>query len=94
MTNGWSMRQSRDNSIVFRVLGPGSEIEGEEDEDGDVENWTVPEGEIALMFQQRYVSRYGDNKEHVGVYDMFFVHGTPQDIWNALGAAMQALPEP
>lgn len=93
MTYGWGVNVGTGNSIIAKVLGPGSVIEGEEDEDGDTEDWTVPDGQVALMFQQRYLHRNHLGNEVVSVYDMFFIHGTPKEIWNALGAGMAALPE-
>lgn len=92
MTYGWWMSQSPSSSIVVTVLPPGSVIEGDDEE--ETEDFTVPEGEVALMFQTRYVSKSRvTGAEHSSTSDMFFIHGSPQDIWNALGAAMQALPE-
>lgn len=93
MTYGWSVEENATNSIVAVVFPPGAVIKGEEDDDGYIENFTVPEGQIALMFQMHYVFKYKEQPERVQVYDLFFLHGTPKEIWNALGKGMSALPE-
>jgi hypothetical protein len=77
--------------VTARVVPAGTEIEGDEDE-GE-EEFTVPEDQVALVFEN--AGSWTDHKGGVHQFhsDLFFLVGTPKEIWNALGRGMDALPE-
>lgn len=79
-----------DQNTRVDVLPPGTEIEG--DEDKGTEDWTVPEGQVALRFRQ-YYSITIRGRKIVSDSELFIVAGEPKQLWNALGRAQAAIPE-